>query len=93
MTPPRITQLMAVTISAAVLAGCGGPGAPLGPPSPKDILAKPLHSNLKDAHFVVTGKFTQQGVSVDLAGDGQLVYTPPGAGRFKFAIADPDTVM
>ena len=84
MTPPLITQLTAVTISAAVLAACGGPGAPLGPPSPKDILAKPLHSNLKDAHFVVTGKFTQQGVSVDLAGDGQLVYTAPGAGRFKF---------
>src|SRR5207237_9400852 len=67
-----------------MLAACGGPGAPLGPPSPKDILAKPLHANLKDAHFLVTGKFAQQGVSVDLAGDGELVYRAPGAGRFKF---------
>src|SRR5438105_13905410 len=67
-----------------MLAACGGPGAPLGPPSPKDILAKPLHANLKDAHFLVTGKFAEQGVSVDLAGDGELVYKAPGAGRFKF---------
>src|SRR5207248_9688858 len=50
----------------------------------KDILAKPLHANLKDAHFIVTGKFAEQGVSVDLAGDGELVYKAPGAGRFKF---------
>ena len=84
MTAPVIAQLTALTISAAVLAACGGPGAPLGPPSPKDILAKPLHANLKDAHFIVTGKFAEQGVSVDLAGDGELVYKAPGAGRFKF---------
>src|SRR5438093_12068141 len=84
MTTPVIAQLTALTISAAVLAACGGPGAPLGPPSPKDILAKPLHANLKDAHFIVTGKFAEQGVSVDLAGDGELVYKAPGAGRVKF---------
>ena len=84
MTLPEITRLAAVIISAAVLAACGGPGTPLGPPSAKDILAKPLHASLKDAHFIVTGKFTEQGVSVDLAGDGDLVYKAPGAGRFTF---------
>jgi len=84
VTPTTIGQLTAVSIGAAMLAACGGPGAPLGPPSPKDILAKPLHANLKDAHFLVTGKFAEQGVSVDLAGDGELVYKAPGAGRFKF---------
>ena len=84
MTLPEIMRLAAVIISAAVLAACGGPGTPLGPPSAKDILAKPLHASLKDAHFIVTGKFTEQGVSVDLAGDGDLVYKAPGAGRFTF---------
>jgi len=70
-----------------LLAGCGGPGAPLGPPSAKDILSKPLHTNLNDAHFVVSGKFvssTPGGVAVDVHGDGALVYKNLGAGRFKF---------
>lgn len=71
-------------MGAGLLAACGGPGATPGPPSPKDILAKPSHANLKDAHFNVTGKFAGQGVSVDLTGDGELVYQSPGAGRFKF---------
>jgi hypothetical protein len=48
------------------------------------VLAKPVHSNLKDAHFVVSGKFTNQGATVDVNGDGQLVYKAPQAGRFKF---------
>lgn len=71
-------------VAAGLLAGCGGLGTPLGPPSAQDVLAKPSHSNLKDAHFKVTGKFVNQGVSVDLTGDGELVYKSPGAGRFKF---------
>jgi len=75
---------VAVIVVAELLAGCGGPGAPLGPPSARDILSKPNHGNLKDAHFLVTGKFTNQGVTVDLHGDGELVYKAPGAGRFKF---------
>ena len=71
--------------AAALLAGCGGPGSPLGPPKPQDILAKPVHaSSLKDAHFLVTGKFTNNGATVGLNGDGALLYKSPGAGRFKF---------
>lgn len=71
--------------AAALLAGCGGPGSPLGPPKPQDILAKPVHAgNLKDAHFLVTGKFTNNGATVGLNGDGELLYKSPGAGRFKF---------
>jgi hypothetical protein len=69
----------------AMVAGCGGPGSPLGPPKPQDILAKPSHtSSLKDAHFLVTGKFTNNGATVGLNGDGALLYKSPGAGRFKF---------
>ena len=72
--------------AAGLLAACGGPGAPLGPPSAKDILSKPLHGNLNDAHFLVSGKFVSASpeVSVDVHGDGALVYKKPGAGRFKF---------
>jgi hypothetical protein len=79
-----IRRLAAAMVGASLLAACGGPGAPLGPPSAKDILAKPVHSNLKDAHFLVTGKFSNQGVAVDITGDGVLDYKAPGAGRFKF---------
>jgi outer membrane lipoprotein-sorting protein len=79
-------RIAAAMAAASMLAACGGPGAPLGPPSAKDILSKPLHGNLNDAHFLVSGKFVSQSpeVSVDVHGDGALVYKKPGAGRFKF---------
>ena len=78
-------RLVAALAAAALLAGCGGPGSPLGPPKPQDILAKPMHaSSLKDAHFVVTGKFVNPssgGQPLDVHGDGALIYKSPGAGR------------
>ena len=79
-------RIAAAMAAAGLLAACGGPGAPLGPPSAKDILSKPLHGNLNDAHFLVSGKFVSASpeVSVDVHGDGALVYKKPGAGRFKF---------
>ncbi|MDQ6711803.1 MAG: hypothetical protein M3Z28_01245 [Candidatus Dormibacteraeota bacterium] len=73
-------------VTFGVLASCGGPGSPLGPPSAKDILAKPLHASLKDAHFVVSAKFVSPSPgapTVDVNGDGALVYKSPGAGRLK----------
>jgi len=72
----------AVLTAAALLAGCGGPGTALGPPSPKDILAKPEHA-LRDAHFTVMGKFSDQGGSIDVVGDGTVIYTAPGSARLK----------
>jgi hypothetical protein len=36
----RIAAAAAVTLSAILAAACGGPGAPLGPPSAQDVLAK-----------------------------------------------------
>jgi hypothetical protein len=68
---------------AVLTAGCGVP-TPAAPPSAKVVLAKPQQSNLTDAHFVVTGKITNNGVTVALLGDGALVYKPKPAGRFKF---------
>jgi hypothetical protein len=82
----RAIRIAAAMMIVGLLASCGGPGAPLGPPSAKDVLAKPLHANLTDAHFLVSGKFVSPspGVSVDVHGDGALVYKNAGAGRFKF---------
>jgi hypothetical protein len=80
-----VLRFAAAVGAASLLAACGGPGTPLGPPSPQDILAKPVHaSSLKDGHFLVTGKFTNNGSTVGLNGDGALLYKSPGAGRFKF---------
>jgi outer membrane lipoprotein-sorting protein len=76
-----VRRLVAAAMSVALLAGCGAPL--LGPPSPKDILARPGHANLKDAHFTVSGRFNDQGISLDVSGDGAVVYTTPGAARFK----------
>jgi hypothetical protein len=71
-------------VAVAVLtAGCGVP-TPAAPPSAKEVLAKPQQSNLTNAHFVVTGKIANNGVTVELVGDGALVYKPKPAGRFKF---------
>jgi hypothetical protein len=78
--PRRALLVVAV---AVLTVGCGVP-TPAPPPSAKEVLAKPQQSNLTDAHFAVTGKITNNGVTVQLIGDGALVYKPKPAGRFKF---------
>jgi len=80
MQPHRALLILVV---AGLTAGCGVP-TPAAPPSAKEVLAKPQQSNLKDAHFLVTGKITNNGDTVQLVGDGALVYKPKPAGRFKF---------
>ena len=80
MHPRRALLVIAV---AVLTVGCGVP-TPAPPPSAKEVLAKPQQSNLTDAHFAVTGKITNNGVTVQLVGDGALVYKPKPAGRFKF---------
>jgi hypothetical protein len=67
----------------ALTAACGVP-TPAAPPSAQEVLAKPQKSDLKDAHFNVTGKITDNGATVELVGDGALVYKPKLEGRFKF---------
>ena len=68
--------------AAALLTACGYPTAVT--PTAKEILAKPQQSNLKDAHFVVTGKLSNNGTTVKVSGDGELNYRPKPGGRFKF---------
>jgi len=75
--------LLSGAILAAALTACGYP-TPGAPPSAKAILAKPQQSNLKDAHFVVSGSLSNNGTSVKVTGDGAIDYKPKPAGRFKF---------
>src|SRR3989442_14558149 len=63
-------------------AGCGVPTP--AAPTPRGGLAKAQQSDLKDAHFTVTGKISDNGTTVELVGDGALAYKPKPAGRFKF---------
>jgi hypothetical protein len=76
-------RILLLLTAALMVAGCGVP-TPAAPPSAKEVLAKPQQSNLTDAHFAVSGKITNNGVTVQLVGDGALVYKPKPAGRFKF---------
>ena len=73
-------------VMAAVLAfaatSCGIP-TPATPPTAKEVLAKPVNSDLKDAHFLVSGKLDDNGVTLQLSGDGVLVFKPKPAGHFK----------
>ena len=69
-------------VVAALTAACGVPTP--AAPSAQEVLAKPQQSDLKDAHFTVTGKIADNGVTVELKGDGALAYKPKPAGRFKF---------
>src|SRR4030081_3354509 len=79
---PRRALMVALV---AVFAAGGGAPTPAPPPSAKEVLAKPQKSNLTDAHFAVTGKITNNGVTLVLVGDGALVYKPKPAGRFKYS--------
>ncbi len=79
----RASRLAATIVGAGLLAACGVP-TPAAPPTAQEVLAKPQQSNLKDAHFNVTGKVTNSGVTIQLVGDGALVYKPKPEGRFKF---------
>src|SRR5437879_2866358 len=80
----KLTARIGLALMTGTLAaGCGIP-TPGPPPSAKEVLAKPQQSNLKDAHFIVSGKVTDNGVTLQLVGDGALVYKPKPEGRFKF---------
>lgn len=76
-------HIVVASVMLMAVAGCGYP-TPGAPPSAKEVLAKPQHSNLKDAHFVVSGKLSNNGTSVTVTGDGAIDYRPKPAGRFKF---------
>src|SRR2546423_11843056 len=74
---------MLLLVTVALTAACGVP-TPAAAPTAKEVLAKPQQSNLKDAHFSVSGKISDNDVTVQVVGDGALVYKPKPQGRFKF---------
>jgi len=76
-------RLLLIIVVAVLASSCGVP-TPAAPPSAKEVLARPQQSNLMDAHFLVTGKITNNAQTVQLVGDGALIYKPKLAGRFKF---------
>lgn len=84
MTTVPIRPPVAALLLLASLAACGTAAAPPKPPTAQEVLAKPEHSGLKDAHFLATGKFASQGLTYEISGDGELVYGSGAAGRFKF---------
>jgi hypothetical protein len=53
---------------------CGLPFA--GPPSATDILARPARADLKDAHVTMSGRPGAGIASVDVRGDGDIVFKP-----------------
>ena len=78
-----LKPILAVCCALAVLLAACGEAA--GIPSAQEILAKPNHANLRDAHFQLSGTFSSNGKTVNLSGDGDVVYksaTP--AGHFSF---------
>jgi hypothetical protein len=76
-----LRRTLLLVTAAVVMAACGVPT--VSTPTAQQVLAKPQQANLKDAHFNVTGKITNNGVTLQLLGDGALVYKPKLAGRFK----------
>lgn len=74
-------------VSATLLAACGtsnSTGQPSKPPTADEILAKPEHASVKDAHFTLTAHVSSGGVSFDATGDGVIVIKPQAASKFTF---------
>ena len=76
-----------MALSGVGLVACGSTSAaPATPPTATEILAKPEHSNLSDAHFTMTFSDIPlgNGVSASGTGDGSFAYKPQPAARIVF---------
>lgn len=60
-----------------LVTGCGGP------PTAKEILAKPANSDLKDSHVSVTGHIVSGAFSLDVTGDGVIILRPKAASHLR----------
>lgn len=74
-----MARCLTVTSIFALAFACAAPG--LSPPTPQEILGKPAKSDLKDAHFTLTGHFTSGATGVDVKGEGLMVIKPKSALR------------
>ena len=77
---------LALALSGLGLVACGSTSAaPARPPTATEILAKPEHANLTNAHFTLTTAFpVASGVTLNATGDGVIVYKPQPAARISF---------
>jgi len=75
--PPPTHHFVPAAIAVLLLAGCGGP------PTAKEILAKPANSSLKDAHLTLTGHITSGAFSMDITGDGVFTWKPRAASDLR----------
>jgi hypothetical protein len=84
-----VARLVA-TLAVLSLSACGQQASPAStptpPPSASIILSKPEHSSLKDAHFVISGNVSLNGVSGAVSGEGWLIYTAHEAGHVIFRL-------
>lgn len=55
---------------------------PSKPPTAAEILAKPEHASVKDAHFTLIAHVTTGNVTFDATGDGVIVIKPQQASMF-----------
>ena len=75
--PPPTHHFVPAAIAVLLLAGCGGP------PTAKEILAKPANSSLKDAHVTLTGHISSGAFSMDVTGDGTFIWKPRPASDLR----------
>ena len=75
-----------MALSGAGLVACNSTStAPAKPLTAIEILAKPEHSNLTNAHFTLTTAFpVASGITVNATGDGVIVYKPQPSARISF---------
>lgn len=78
----RAVKLSWMVLLAGLLLACSSP-APSGNdrPSAREILKKPMHGDLKDAHFAVSNSANSGGFS--LTGEGEIVVSPRAASRVE----------
>src|ERR1700682_1620006 len=78
-TKPRAT----LAVIVLMLAACGPTvNEATKLPTASEILNKPDHANVKDAHFTLVAHIVSAGVAFDATGDGIIVVKPAQASKF-----------
>ncbi len=77
----RARATLAVTVLMLTACGPTANGA-AKPPTASEILNKPDHANVKDAHFTLVAHIVSAGVAFDATGDGVIVVKPAQASKF-----------
>jgi hypothetical protein len=67
--------------TAVAVAACT---APWSPPAPQEILAKPGHAGIRDAHFSLRAHVASGAFSIEMTGDGLFVEKPQRATRLHY---------